>query len=529
MTYVCYNLYVVYYAVSAKAFAARQELGGLYMSAAVAVNDSSSGKTPINKVISLGLMVFGLIEAVVAYFLVINPLYIKPVYTQADAYNASGVTCIVKFFGKTFASADEVANNQVILSLVSTVINIVIIYLIMTGALILLAFFFNKGYAFAKTYLIGIFGVKALIGISPLMVPFTNVRNSMRIFGIVDAVICIALCAYFVYVNAVEYADDMLMNSDEIAAMKKRGIRSAIMFALLALSMIFEGQAMGALGGGNWSIALGWLEQTQVQQGLVPMAIVAVGLIAAVTYIRGAEWSNFFFFSFGLSAAVSNIIGIINRIMWITKTYNPMKSLANSGDEDAIAWIGSNGLNTRWWTRTIFLILALIGTLALTAFVAKGVIRKIIPKITPDDKKAAISLLISAGSVLLCFVLTIVAVTMWDRLLYGGVNLGAMDYMYYTLYGGITLFLITSMLGGFGFTKFGALALFIIVFAMDFECVFEVFNARSNFIALNEGMVGYNYITAAVIFILSLVSCFGIIPLFAVKDVENYMYNKRFE
>lgn len=446
-------------------------------------------------------MIFGVVEAVVAYFLVIGPLFIKPVYAQADSYNASGITCIVKLFGKTFASADEIANNQVILSLVSTIINIVIIYLIFSGALILLAFFFNKGYAFAKTYLIAIFGAKALIGISPLMIPFTNIRNTMRIFGIADAVICIVICGYFVYLNAIEYADDMLMNADEIAAMKKRGIQSGVMFLLLMLSMIFEGQAMSALGGGNWSIALGWLEQTQVQQGIVPMLLVSIGLIAAVTHVRGADWGNFFFFSFGLSATAANIIGVINRFK-------------------------SGG---KFTTRTIFLILALVGALALTAFVAKGVIKKIIPKITPDDKKAAMSLLISAGSILLCFILTIVAVTMWDKLLYGGVNLGAMDYMYYILYGGLTVFLLTAMMGGFGFTKFGTLALFLIVLASDFECIFEVLNARQNFIALNEGMKGYNYIIAAVIFILAIISCFGLIPVFAVKDVENYMYNKRFE
>ena len=217
--------------------------------------------------------------------------------------------------------------------------------------------------------------------------------------------------------------------------------------------------------------------------------------------MRGGEWGNFYFFSFGLAAAVSNIIGVINRFR----------------------------AGGKFGTRTVFLILALVGTLALTAFVGKGVIKKIIPKITPDDKKAAISLLISAGSVLLCFILTIVAVTMWDKLLYGGVNLGAMDYMYYILYGGITMFLLTSMLGGFGFTKFGTLALFLVVLASDFECIFEVFNARNNYIAFYEGMVGYNYIIAAVIFILAVVSCFGIIPLFVVKDVESYMYNKRFE
>lgn len=446
-------------------------------------------------------MIFGVVEAVVSYFLVIGPLFIKPVYNQADSYNASGITCIVKLFGKTFASADEIANNQVILSLVSTIINIVFIYLIFSGALILLAFFFNKGYAFAKTYLIAVFGAKALIGISPLMIPFANIRNTMRIFGIADAVICIIICGYFVYLNAMEYADDMLMSADEIAAMKKRGIQSGVMFLLLMLSMIFEGQAMSALGGGNWSIALGWLEQTQVQQGLVPTLLVAVGLIAAVTHVRGSDWGNFFFFSFGLSATAANIIGVINRFK-------------------------SGG---KFTTRTIFLILALVGALALTAFVAKGVIRKIMPKITPDDKKAAMSLLISAGSILLCFILTIVAVTMWDKMLYGGVNLGAMDYMYYILYGGLTIFLLTAMMGGFGFTKFGTLALFLIVLASDFECIFEVLNARQNFIALNEGMKGYNYIIAAVIFILAIISCFGLIPVFVVKDVDNYMYNKRYE
>ena len=49
------------------------------------------------------------IEAVVTFFLVMKPLFINPVFNQCKAYNEEGKACIVKLFGKTFASQDEIA------------------------------------------------------------------------------------------------------------------------------------------------------------------------------------------------------------------------------------------------------------------------------------------------------------------------------------------------------------------------------------------------------------------------------------
>ncbi len=153
---------------------------------------------------------------------------------------------------------------------------------------------------------------------------------------------------------------------------------------------------------------------------------------------------------------------------------------------------------------------------------------KIMVKFTPDDKKTVFALLVSVASVLLSFVFTIIAVTLLDKVTYSGNPLGAMDFMYFIVYGGISLFLAIAMLGGYGFTKFGALAMYIVVGSMNFESIFVVFNLRRGFVIANPGMVGYNYIISAVMFILSIVSCFGIIPAFAVKNVGDYMYKKRY-
>ena len=85
------------------------------------------------------MAVFAVIEAVVTFFLVMKPLFINPVYSQCKAYNEEGKACIVKLFGKTFASDAEIAQNQIILSLWDTILNIVLIYIIITGILLLLS------------------------------------------------------------------------------------------------------------------------------------------------------------------------------------------------------------------------------------------------------------------------------------------------------------------------------------------------------------------------------------------------------
>ena len=223
-----------------------------------AVNNTAAGKAPLNnKTLGIGMVAFAVIEAVVTFFLVMKPLFINPVFNQCKAYNEEGKACIVKLFGKTFASQDEIANNQIILSLWDTILNIVLIYIVITGILLLLSFCYFKGFAFAKSYLIAVFGAKTVIALTPILVPFANFRNSMRTFGAIDAVICLAACIYCVYDSSSEYADDMLLTADKIANMWKRGKTAGVMFLIMAAAAIFAAFGMSAYGnigtsGGNW-------------------------------------------------------------------------------------------------------------------------------------------------------------------------------------------------------------------------------------------------------------------------------------
>ena len=499
------------------------------MSTAVAVNDSATGKTPLNKVIALALMIFGVVEAVAAYFLVIGPLYVKPVFNQAALYNEQGVTCKVKLFGKLFASDAEIAENQIILSLSDTVLNIVLIYLLMTGILLVLAFCFYKGFAFTKTYFIAVFGAKTVISLVPMLIPFANMRNTMRIFGVVDAVISAALCVYFVYLNSLEYADDMLLTDEQIAEMKKRGIFGGIMFALTAVIMVAESFTMSGYGG-NWSIYLGWLKDTSLAQGAAIAILLGIGAIAAITYVREADWAMFYFFSLGTALFASNAIAIVNRVLWVVRTYIPYKNLRAQGDVAAEEWFAAgNGMTMGWAIDTVFLAIAFVASAVLAFMAFRKIGKKLSLKFAADDKKPALALMIGAGSVLLSFILTVAGNTMYDKMLYaGGFSLGAMDYLYFAIYGGVTLFLVTAMLGGYSFTKFGALGLYLVVASTNFENIFNAFSGRSAYVANNPGLVGYNYIIAAVLYILAIVACLAIIVLFVVKEVSNYMYQKRY-
>lgn len=501
------------------------------MSTAVAVNDNTTGKTPLNKVIGLGITIYAVIEAIAAYFLVLGPLYVTPVFRQCKEYNESGITCIIKLFGKTFASQAEIENNRIILSFWDTIVNIALIYIIITGITILLAVCLYKGFAFAKSYLTAIFGVKAVIGLSALLIPFGMLRNSMKIFGAVDAVLCVAACAYFVYINSIEYADDMLYTDEQRADMKKRGIRGAVMFGLLAAAMIFLSFGMGAMGG-TWSIYLGWLSDTAIGQGCVLAILLAIGAVASIVYVREGDWAEFFYGSFSVAGTVSALIAIINRIMWIFKVYNPTKALAKQGDEDAIAWIGSNGMTASWWRNTIFLILGFVALAALAVYTFLSLRKKISLKSDAEHKLPALAVKISAGTIVLSFVLTIAAITVWHKVLYQGASLGAMDYMYFLVYGGITLFLALSMLGGYSFTKLGTLVLYLIVASNNFQTIFTVFGQRANAVAsyAAQGVkyMGTNYIIAGVLYILATLSCFAIIVAFVIKGVDDYMYQKRF-
>ncbi|MBQ4166296.1 MAG: hypothetical protein IJD85_08245, partial [Oscillospiraceae bacterium] len=120
------------------------------------------------------------------------------------------------------------------------------------------------------------------------------------------------------------------------------------------------------------------------------------------------------------------------------------------------------------------------------------------------------------------------AITVWHKELYAGYSMGAMDYMYFFVYGGITLFLAIAMLGGYSFTKLGTLGLYLLIASNNFISIFSVLGQRAAKVATIEGYVGYNYIITAVLFILSILSCGIIILSFVVKGVNDYMYEKRF-
>ncbi len=514
-----------------------------------AVNNTAAGKTPLNKLIGICMAVFAVIEAVVTFFLVMKPLFINPIYAQRNLYNEEGTTCIIKLFGKTFASQSEIDSNQIILSLWDTILNIVLIYLVITGILLLLSFCFMKGFAFAKSYLIAVFGAKAMIGLVPVMIPFANFRNSMRIFGAVDAAICLVACIYFVYLSCLEHAEDMLFTDEQTANMWKRGKLSVMMFLIMTAAAIFSSFGMSAYGnignaGGNWSIVIGWLDDTGIAQGVVLMLIVAVALIASIMYVREGDWAMIFYFSFGASMTVTNLIGVLFRVLWIFKTYNPTKALAKTGDEDALAWVSSNGMTSRWWIATVMLILSLLAAAVVTFLAFTKIKSKLSFKLSESDKKPAIAVLIGVGSIILSFVLTLVAVLMWDKQHYTAITLGAMDYMYFIAYGGITLFLAVAMWCGYSFTKFGTLGLYLMIASCNFSSIFMAFNERSVKVAssvaaqnaaIEQGLSeipnlykGTNYIICGIVFILSVVVCLGIISVFVVKEVSNYMYEKRY-
>ncbi|MDE7361732.1 MAG: hypothetical protein K2N38_07345 [Oscillospiraceae bacterium] len=489
-----------------------------------AVKDTSQKGIFSNKTIALGIGIYSIVEAVIAYFIVFNPLYVKPVFHNT-ALEEAGVPYTVKFFGKLFASEAEKASGQVITAFSTTVLNIVMLYIIMTGVPILLAFFYNKGYAFAKTYLTVVFAAKAVIGMVPMLVPFPYLRNSIRIFGIAEAVVYLCACGLFVYLNSVEYADDMLMTEAEIAAMKARAKIGGLMLVLMAALVVCEKFAMGGYGI-NWSIYLGWSDQ-QITQGYVLILLFAVAVLAAILYIREADWAMCFFGGFGGAAALANLAAVINKIIWVNTTYKSQKALMAQGDEDAAAWVGQNGMGASWWRRFVFIIVCFVIAGAMTFFAVKSLKKKLLAKPASDEKKAALMVLIGVAGLVLCFILTIVAITMWDKKQYSEFVMGAMDYMYFIVYGGLTLFLALSTFAGYDFTKWGMLAIYIIVGSANFSTIFKVFSARKNMAAANPGYVGYDYIISAALYILSLVCCLTVIVMFAFRDVSNYLYNKR--
>lgn len=464
-----------------------------------------------NKLIGIIVAGFSVVEAIAAYFFFFLPVYITPVYQMCAEYNADGISCMVSLFGKTMVSKAEAANYQVILSLWDYIANVLIIFLIFTGITLILAFCMYKAMSFAKTYLIAVFGAKHVLGLAAFLVPFAEMNRETVIFGLVDAVLCIALCLFFILINNDEYADDMLFTPEQIKAMMNRMKFGFITYGIFMFCMIFTKYAMDAYGS-YWSLYLGWTGNSALGQGYTLLILLAIGLVAAVLYVRDSGWSMYFFAAFGTALAVSDLIALVSRFMGLGKT--------------------EGGVNSAWWIATVMLMLSFATAAAVAAIGITKVFRSLFAKPDAANKKSAVLLLISSGSIILSFVFTIVAIASWHKELYAGYPIGAMDYMYFAVYGGVTLFLAMAMLGGYSFTKFATLGMYLMIVSNNFISIFSVFSQRSAKVAAMaaEGTryMGYNYITAAVMFILSIVACAVIVLPFVIKEINDYMYEKRF-
>lgn len=446
-----------------------------------------------NKLIALGTAIFLAVEAVLGFFVVLKPLFIDSVYhnTYLDEH---GYTYTVSFFGNLFASEAEKASGTVMLSLSGQVVNLVLIYLIMTLLPLVFVLMLKKGFAFAKTGLLVTFGTKTVVGLVPLLVPFSNVSNAIRIFGAADSVVCLATCALFVYLNNAEYAEDMAFTGDEIKEMVKRAKFGGFLFLLMAALAVCEKFAMAGYGD-NRSIMIGKDDQ-QLTQGYILVALVALALVCAILYIRGNLASMYYFVGFGGAVALTNVYALTH------------KSVLKNGKA------------------MIFVIACVLIGGAAAFFAFTKVRRKLFVKPAQDEKKPAVITMICSAALIVCFVLSVIGVLAWDRRLYTSFYFGAMDYMYLIAYGGVTLFLAFAMMGGCGFAKWGALALYIVVGSSNFTTVFKVLSARKAFIVGRPGITGRAYFPPAIMLGLSVLCCLTIIAMFVYKEISGYMYNK---
>lgn len=474
-----------------------------------------------NKLISAGIIVFCAVEALIAFFVVLKPLFIDVVYHNSYL-DEQGIAYSVSLFGNMFSSGAD--SGVVKLSLAGAVGNLALLYLVITAAPAALALFLLKGYAFAKSGLVAVFGLKAVAGLMPILVPFANVKSSMKAFGAADAAICLAVCGLFAYLGNAEYADDMLFDGEQKKAMTRRGKFGGLLLLMMTALMICESFAMGGYGI-NWSIIIGKSDR-ELMQGYILTALLAFSIIAAVLYYRGTESAMYFFAGFGGAAALVNIYALINKIIWVNTTYKQQKALKNQGDEAAAEWIGANGMGVTWWRRTIFMIACLLIAGAVAFFSFMKIRRKLFGKTAAEEKKPALMTRICAGALVVFFVLSIIAVLKWDKKIYDSFVMGAMDYMYLIAFGGITLFLALSLLGGCAHAKWGALALYIIAGAANFSTIFRVFAKRNSMAAQYPGYHGYDFIITGILLIISVICCFSVIILFAYKKIDDYMYNK---
>lgn len=175
-------------------------------------------------------------------------------------------------------------------------VNTVLICLIVTALPIALAVMFGRGYVFARNGLTAVFGTKAVLVLVPVLVPFENVSGAMKIFGAVDAGLCFCAFAGMVYLSAVRLAFEEKLGEEHIAALIRREWLALILTGLSAALCVCESVAVPSAAAGGASAA-----------------VLALALLMAVAFVRGAWGALCFFAVLGLGAVAANITALVNE------------------------------------------------------------------------------------------------------------------------------------------------------------------------------------------------------------------------
>lgn len=501
------------------------------MSNAVAVNDNA--KSGLQKIVGFGIMAVSVVEAVLSYLLVLYPLFIKPVFAQAKEYTEAGTPTIVRVFGKLFVSEQYIKDNniQIVLSLFTVIFNVALIIVIFYAAQLVISFFFLKGSAFANSFFLAAFGIKFIIAIGAFIVPFANVKNSMRAFAGGDAAINLALFCFFLYVSLQDTIAEQLLTIEDVEKMKKRAVKGGIFFALSTVVLFLQSFTMSCFGS-SYSLFLGW-DNTGILAGFALVAIYVVAFLASAAYVKDQDWSLIFFGVFGVVIAIVDILGLVGRVQWLLRYFKYKKM---TDDADAVAWLETNRLTSTWGINTGMMVGAVV-ILAIITVMAVLVIKKEYKKtVIADETEKKSRIIVNSSSLLLlaAAALSLVSSYLYYRAQFGSFQSGSFDFVYLTVYCGLSAMIGISLFKGYSWARWGTVAVSVCSFILSVSTALGILSTRSSIVAakLAEGIkyTGINYIIAFVLLIVAMLIWAALVAgMIAFKNVPDYLYKKRYE
>lgn len=475
----------------------------------------------LNKRISAFIIAFSVIEAAFAFVIVLHPLYITPLFHN-EFLESKDIPYAVRFFGRLFAEDALRESDTVIFSSLPKYLNIVLVLLGVTGIPIALSVFFRKGYSFAASAFAGVFGMKCVIGIAPILIPMEKAGFPIKLFGVIDAFVCLLICTGFVFYLTSVHADNM-KSDDDVNSCRYRAKLYGILFALFAAMIVLKSFAMPGYGI-NWSIFLG-RDNQGLYQGLVLVILFGAALFCSAKFMSNSTMPLCFFAAFGASSALSDLFALVNKVVWCFTDYKEHKSAFLSGDESERIWLSQNGMTKTWWRRTLFILACAILGGAASYFAFVHLFRKIRTLQVKD--KRFVWLCVCGGAAVLFLSSTLTAVSIWDHSYYSEFVLGAMDYMYFTAFGGAVFICVLGLICGYIEVKWCLLGIYVVFGAENFGSIFKSLRAGRNLAAQYSGTIDGVYIASAVWFGASLLCALTVIILFCSKRLDDYLYRIR--